>query len=90
MLQGTAGDGSMKVSETRDSSLQVLPTAGMVGPNSNFAPLQTNFNNMNTGGGEFDDVSRCYLSKIWYNHFHFLFQIHPFNRTNHSCYSYLY
>ena len=55
VLHGVAGDGSMKVSDTRDSSLQVLPSTGL-GGNSVFLNLQTNFNNVNTGG-ELDDVS---------------------------------
>ena len=56
VLHGVAGDGSMKVSDTRDSSLQVLPSTGL-GGNSVFLNLQTNFNNVNTGGNELDDVS---------------------------------
>lgn len=52
MLHG-AGDGSMKVSETRDSSLQVLPTTGIGTNNNTYLNLQTNFNNNNTG--EYED-----------------------------------
>ena len=46
----------MKVSDTRDSSLQVLPSTGYTGGNSAFLNLQTNYNNMNVAN-EFDDVS---------------------------------
>ena len=48
-------EGSMKVSETRDSSLQVLATNGNQFPN-----LQTNL--MNVNAGFFDDVSSFILS----------------------------
>ena len=54
VLNGMAPGESMKVSETRDSSFQVLPSTGLGGA-SQFLNLQTNYNNMNMG--EFDDVS---------------------------------
>ena len=56
---------SMKVSETRDSSFQVLPSTGLGGA-SQFLNLQTNYNNMNIG--EFDDVSRTqmFISSIFF------------------------
>lgn len=48
-------EGSMKVSETRDSSMQVLGSTG-IGSQNNFLNLQTtNMNNVNAG--LFDDVS---------------------------------
>ena len=54
-LPASQYEGSIKVSETRDSSLQVLATNGNQFPN-----LQTNL--MNVNAGFFDDVSSFILS----------------------------
>ena len=54
-LHGAAADGSMKVSETRDSSFQMLPSTGMGGGGgSTFLNLQTTYN---ANANDFDDVS---------------------------------
>ena len=56
-----------KVSETRDSSLQVLATSG-IGSQNQYSNFQSNMPNMNTGF--FDDVSTIPPSK-YLTHFNF-------------------
>lgn len=58
---GQQFDGSMKVSETRDSSMQVLGNSGFATQKNILPNLQVNFNN--TNNGIIDEVSDLFRGK---------------------------